>query len=479
MGEMRGIAKDAAASVSRHMATVVAGLITIPILARTLGASRLGFWSFLGTTAFLLSLCDLGLSSATLRAAAGPRADLAKQAARLAAICTAVLSAPAVAGCIVWMFATADKLPIDQRHDARVAVVIAMLAGVVGAVTQSSRSYAQGQGYIIPLAWARVSGVLTQFVVTVSCLAFGLRLRAVAIGFAAGTLVEAGLGLRAASDGKASRGLPGKADRPELYRVALASMLMNSAVALAMRVDVIVLERVTDLATLGAYSVVQRIVDQGYTLVKQIGAALVPRLGLRAENRGATVSLGTMLVGTLNAVPFTALAIAGHGFIVAWAGSAVDLPILPIALVWFAASATISSVECIATSSMSLSGDALAASRYVMSGAVVNLALSIVGGLLFGAWAVAAATTVGNSLVAVLVWRATRTHLGWSRAQVVATMLPVGVGAAVSGMVAVASLRLGLPSLAATATAIVAGLAIASVPIWRLNRTPMRIGTSS
>jgi O-antigen/teichoic acid export membrane protein len=324
-----------------------------------------------------------------------------------------------------------------------------------------------------------MAGVLTQFVVTVSCLAFGLRLRAVAIGFATGTLVEAGLGLRAASDGVVSRGFPGKADRPELYRVAFASMLMNTAVALAMRVDVIVLERVTDLATLGAYSVVQRIVDQGYTLVKQIGAALVPRLGLRASNRGATVSLGTMLVGTLNAVPFTALAIAGHGFIVGWAGSAVDLPILPIALVWFAASATLSSVECIATSSMSLSGDALAASRYVMSGAVVNLALSIVGGLLFGAWAVAAATTVGNALVAVLVWRATKAHLGWSTAQVFATMLPVGLGAAVSGAVAVACLRLGMPSLAATATAIVAGLAIASVPIWRLNRTPMHVGTST
>jgi O-antigen/teichoic acid export membrane protein len=470
---VRGVARDAVASVARHLATVVAGVVTVPILARALGAPRLGLWSLVGTTAYLLMLCDLGLSSATLRAAAGRDAAYAKKVARLAALCSACVSLPAAAGCAAWLLHAAARLPAEQQGDARAAVVVALAAGVLASATQPFRSYAQGQGRIVRLAWARVAGAVLQLALTILLLALGLRLRAVAIGFAAGAAVEATLGLRAAADEVRSRGLPGRAERSELVRVAGSALAVNASVAVAMRVDLVILERVTDLATIGAYSVAQRIVDQAYTLVAQVEGALVPRLGLRGGNRSATVFFGTMTVGALNAAPLAALAVAGRDLVVSFAGPAVDQPILGVALACFAASATIASSETVASSAMSLSGDALVAARWMATGAAVNLVLSLAGARLLGPWAVAAATTAGNLVVAVGVWRAARAMLGWTASDVVRALAPLGSAAATGALVALGLQSLGFASAVCTVAGALAGLGPAALQIWRAaNRTP-------
>lgn len=90
----RSIAHDVTASMARHLLSIAAALVMTPVLARTLGAARLGFWSLLGTCAFLLALCDLGLGPATLRASAGHDVEGAKRASRLAALVTGVLAVP-------------------------------------------------------------------------------------------------------------------------------------------------------------------------------------------------------------------------------------------------------------------------------------------------------------------------------------------------------------------------------------------------
>ena len=59
----------------RHVTTALAGLLTIPLVARTLGADALGLWALLGMAAFALGLADLGLGVAVQRAAA--RGDVA------------------------------------------------------------------------------------------------------------------------------------------------------------------------------------------------------------------------------------------------------------------------------------------------------------------------------------------------------------------------------------------------------------------
>ena len=472
MSGHEGLARDAAASMARHAATLVAGFVTIPILARTLGASRLGFWTLLGTAAFLLGLCDLGLNTATLRAAAGTDPRHAKQVARIAALSTAMLGIPAVAACAWWLFGAARALPIEQQGDARLAVIIALSGGALSAISQSARSYAQGQGRIVALAWARAAGVLVQLTLTITLLLLGRGLTAVAIGYAVGAVTESILGLRAAADGVSWQGTPQGDERKEMIRVASSAMLTNVSVILAVRADVFVLERVTNLATIGAYSVAARLVDQGYTLVKQVSAALVPRLGKRASNRDASIRLGTAIIGVMAAGPLAAAAVAGKPILILWAGHAVDLPILGVALAWLAVAAMVAAVSEVPLSGMSLGGDPVAAARYIAAGSFTNIGLSILGGYLSGAWAVAAATFAGNTIIAVLVWRWTSHSMRWRFDAIAKTLFPVLVSATSGAIVAFALAQTGVHGLVSTGLGALASTGLGLTLIRRAYRPP-------
>lgn len=468
MSVTKGLAKDAVASVARHAVTVIAAIITVPILARTLGAERLGFWSFLGTVAFLISLCDLGLNTATLRAATGKHAPYARSVAHLAAAVTAVVSIPFTAAAVGWLWSVADRLPREFEADARGAVIIAVVGGAIAAVSQPLRSYAQGQGYLVKLAWARAAAVGIQLLVTVLGISLGQKLRAPATGFAVGALVEAAASAWAVRDGVRSAGFPTREQRREIVRVAGAGLLTNFAVVLAVRLDLVVLERIANLATIGAYSVAQRIVDQGFTLVKQLSAALVPRLGTRADNRHSTIALGTVLLGTIAGAPLAALGVAGRPLIVSWAGPAVDQPILGQALAWYAAAAILIGVETVATSAMTLGGNPMAAARFVMIASLSNVAASVIGGLLFGPWAVAAGTTVGAVVSTTLVWRATRTAERWTWLQVVSALRPPAITVAVSGVSAALLDATGMHVVAVLLIATSLGLAASGVALRRV-----------
>jgi len=470
MSLTRGLARDAVASVVRHAVAVVAGVVSVPILARSLGAERLGFWSFLGTVAFLLSMADLGLNSATLRAAAGHDAQHARTVARLSGWVAAAIGIPVAVGAAYWLTSIAERLPEENRADARQAVMIALVGGMIAAVSQPVRSYAQGQGYLVKLAWARAVAVATQFGVTVTGLWLGYSLRAVAVGLLLGATVEAIAGAWAARDGIRPKGLPAREHHREIIRTAGAGMMTNLAVVLAVRMDLLVLERITNLGTIGAYSVAQRIVDQGFTLVKQLSSALVPRLGARGENRDATIALGTMILGALAGAPFAALAVAGRPLVVMWAGPAVDQPILGLALGFYALSAMLVGLETVATSAISLGGNAMAAARYVMIASLVNVLVSVVGGFLLGPWAVAAGTAAGSLVCTVLVWRATRAAQRWSWAQVTATMMPPVSGMAASALLAFWLSRIGLHVIAVLVTATACGLVVSSISVWRFVR---------
>jgi len=466
----KGLARDAVASIARHLATIIAGFITVPIIVRMLGASRLGFWSLLGTAAFLLGLCDLGLNTATLRAAAGSDTSYAKQVARLAALMTTVLAVPAVAACVWWLFEASRQLPVDQRSDARTAVLIGLAGGVVGAASQSARSYAQGQGRIVALAWARAGAVALQLVVTVSLLLAGLGLSAVALGFASGALVEAILGFRAARDGVRAQGLLPRGDnRRELVRIAGSAMLTNLSVIFAVRADVLVLERITNLATIGAYSVAARLVDQGFTLVKQVSAALVPRLGKRAKNRGSSIRLGTMIIGIMAAGPLAAVAMSGRPILILWAGEPVDLPILGVALTWLSLAAMAAAVYEIPLSAITLGGDAWAAARFIALGSITNVTLSIVGGYAFGPWAVAASTFAGNLVLALLTWRSSIRTLRWDAQTVALTFLPILVSIPVAAVTAWACDRASLNGILSTAAGCLAAISVGAVLVFRLR----------
>jgi O-antigen/teichoic acid export membrane protein len=470
VSNQRSLARDMGASVGRHLVSVVVGLLMTPILVRSIGVARMGFWSLLGTSAFLVGLSDLGLTAATLRIAAGDDPRAAKRAARLASLVTAVVSIPLVLGCGAWLFGVVRELPPVQWKDARVAVALALVAGIVNAAFQPARAYAQGQGRLVLLAKARTVGTVAQLVVTL----FGLWIRpgliAAAAGYATCVVAEGAICLLATLDGVEGRGFPTRIERRGLFAVGRSALLTNMSVALCIRADVLVLQRIATLDVIGAYSVASRVVDQGFTLVKQVSSALVPRLGQRSKDRDSVIRFGTMLLGAIAAAPLAALAVAGAPLVVLWAGHTVDQPILPVALAWLSVAAIVTSIEEVACSSLSIGGDYRLVSRAILAGTLTNVALSIVGGWALGPGAVAAATAIGNVVMTVLVWQAIQRAQRWAIDTILSAMAPAAVAASVSGLLAALGARAVLHPAGVVGAASALGLGAAFLRLraaWR------------
>jgi O-antigen/teichoic acid export membrane protein len=466
----RSLARDMGATVGRHLISVVVALLMTPVLVRSIGVARMGFWSLLGTSAFLVGLSDLGLTAATLRIAAGDDPGAAKRAARLAALVTAVVSIPLVLGCGAWLFGVVRELPPAQWKDAQIAVALALVAGIANAAFQPARAYAQGQGRLVLLAKARSAGTVAQLVVTL----FGLWIRpgliAAAAGYTTCVVAEGAISLLATFDGIAATGFPTQIERRGLFAVGRSALLTNVSVALCIRADVLILQRIATLDVIGAYSVASRVVDQGFTLVKQVSSALVPRLGQRSKDRDSVIRFGTMLLGAITAAPLAALAVAGAPLVILWAGHAVDQPILPAALAWLSVAAIVASIEEVACSSLSIGGDYRVVSRAFMAGTLTNVALSIIGGWTIGPGAVAAATAIGNAVMAMLVWQAIRRASRWSIGTVLSAMAPAAVAASVSGVLAALGARAVLHPAGVVAAASALGLGAAFLRLrtaWR------------
>jgi len=470
MSARRALARDVVASLARHVATASVGFVTIPILARVLGARMLGFWSLLGTSAFLLALCDLGLNAATLRAAAGEDAGLAKRTARYAVRWTLILAIPASLVCGVWLARVAGELPESQQVRARYAVALALAAGILNAVAQSARSYAHGRGRLVGLARARAAGAVVQLGTTVALLLFMRDLLAVSIGYASGTILESWLSWIVAKDDVVAPGLPTLAERRDLSVTSRAAFLTNVSVIASVRIDVLVLQQVTNLETIAAYSVASRLVDQAYTFVKQISAALVPRLGGRARNAEGILSAGTMVVGALAAAPLAVLAVAGRPLVVLWAGAAVDRPILGIAAAWLGVAAIVGACEEIASSRIALGGDPRIAARAILFGSLVNVTLSVSGAYFIGPSAVAAATLAGNVVAAIFLWRATRKAFGWPLTRVASALAPALVAGCIGAGIALALRATRVPLVLGAAIAVTLACLVAYASMHRALR---------
>jgi O-antigen/teichoic acid export membrane protein len=280
----------------------------------------------------------------------------------------------------------------------------------------------------------------------------------------------------AARDSIEASGLPTREERRELRRIGRLALTTNVAVAIAIRADLFVLERVTTLEVMGAYAVAQRVVDQAFTVIKQISASLVPRLGGRAESRAAVLRFGTLVLGLLTAAPFAALAVVGAPVLVLWAGPAIGQPVLAPVLAWLSMAAAIAALNEVAASALFLGGNPASVARATMCGSALNLIVSVLGAYYFGPSAVAAATLAGNFLVAGMVWYAVAKWQGLSRLDV-ARLLVYPVSAAAVGCVLAFGLdRVKAPPLvslllaASVGTAIVAGLAMLRTTGLRLGR---------
>ncbi|WP_375770446.1 hypothetical protein NR798_06000 [Archangium gephyra] len=479
-----GMTADLLSMCGRHVAQLVAGLATVALVVRVLGAEGLGAWALLGTTGFLVGLSDLGLSVAVQRAATRP-----DDAATRRLVSLTFLVVAAVCPCLgAGAYAAFLRLPSASaalQADITRAALPVLVAGLAGSLAAPLRALLLVRGAFGPLAWARASASLLQVALTAACLPLSPSLLWPALGLLAGATLELLLLALAAKrvDPRLELRPRWPAEPVEVrdaFRQGAASLTINVGVAAAVRADVVILTSHVALGTIGAYQVAARAVDQLFAFAKQTSGWLLHRLG-DAKHREDALRMGTALLGGLVASGVAALALDGPPLLEAWVGPLARDPVTHLALGLLGAAAIIAAAEEVASATLVVSGATpWDAATPVLLGHSLNVAVSLLGVRYAGAWAVAGGTVCGNLLITFLVWRRTRALVRWRVAEVLRTLVPMGAALLVSlgsgwALAPLAARGAGMSALTCAMVTLL-GTGVAILVWWRrsaLSGTPV------
>lgn len=420
---------DIGAAGLRHLAGALTGLITIPVVAYGLGVEALGAWALLGAAYAIVGLGDAGMAVPVQRAAVKGERSKARRTLALALLVGLVVT-PLLSA--LTFFALTTMPAIRDVDTAELATGLVVFAGATSALTAPYRGFVLARGGVRGLAVARVAAAVLQIGTMFAALTIARDLSAPALGLAVGALLE-GAAVVALARGF-DPGVPLRPSAPcrrelrEALRDAAASLTINLATTATTRIDVFVLAQVAPLRVVAAYGVASRVVDQAFLLAKQVGTALLPRLGAAAQ-RADAIRFGTGVLGGLVASGMIALTFAGGGWLRAWAGPVTGDALFGPVLALLAVAAIVTASQEIAASALTLGArSAWSAAGPISAGASLNLALTVVFAS-SGAIAIAAATVAGAALTATLIWRRTRRLLEWSPSCVLRTLAPaVGAG---------------------------------------------------
>jgi O-antigen/teichoic acid export membrane protein len=454
------------------------GLIAYTLIARTLPADGLGAWTLLGTLSFLISLVDLGFTTAVQRAAVTPDHARTRRAIALSLVPTCALGPLAALVSFVFLRDLAGASVELQRDVSRAAGVV-LLAGLVAALGQPFRGFVYARGGARAIAVGRiVQSAVHLTVVVCGFRIFARTLLVPATGLLLATLIELFIVVRAARAidplVPITPVLPrDRAETMTSLREGAATLVINVSMVLALRVDVVVLARVAPLAIVAAYGVAFRAVDILYLLAKQATVALMPRLG-DPSKREQAVRLGTGVFSGVIATGMAALALDGQPLLVAWVGPVADNAITATVLAILALGALILSTEELVGSMLTLGGrTAWATAVPAACGTLVNLGISVVGAPRYGVWAVAGSTVIGSLVMTSMAWRNARTLLGYGLGQIALTFAPPAVGALISLVVAWTLRGFArihpAASLASCVIAMAAGVAASAPLLWKLS----------
>jgi hypothetical protein len=168
----------------------------------------------------------------------------------------------------------------------------------------------------------------------------------------------------------------------------------------------------------------------------------------------------------------TALGLAGQPLLIAWVGPAAEGPVTALALALLSLAAIVQATSEVPASMLTLSSrTAWASAVPIAIGSAVNITIALVGAPHYGVWAVAGSTLIGNFVTSVLLWRKARHVLSWTWGSVSRALAgPLGAGGASAALavslIGYAGGRL-LPSLGVCAAAVLSGLVVLSLFMWR------------
>jgi O-antigen/teichoic acid export membrane protein len=388
------------AAMARQFAGMLATIVTVPIIAHKLGADALGAWVLAISGAMLVQLSDLGLSTAVRRAIlAGDDQRALRSLAR------AIKSAVMVGGLAIFVarFLIGE---IDGVAGAEAVLWLLPLAAWLMAIALPLHSYVLSYGGVVGLAWTRVISCAVQVSLTLAALQWFEGLAAPALGVLAGALVELCFLIWMTSRIKpeiAHRAIIGNEWRSDMND-ASAALVINAAVFATVRIDALVLARISPLAVVASYCIAGRVVDQSYVLAKQVSSGLLPLLRNQDE-RARTLEIGTTVLTGAVAPGMIALAILGAPLLSLWAGAAgaTEIAMISVALLGLAAiAAAFGEMACSVlthTASSAWSG-----AIPVSCGAIVNVVLTLCFAPSFGFWGAALGTLAGAFTTATYVW---------------------------------------------------------------------------
>jgi hypothetical protein len=260
-------------------------------------------------------------------------------------------------------------------------------------------------------------------------------------------------------------------------RDGAASLVVAVSMAVALRIDVIVLARVAPLAIVASYGVAGRIIDILYLLAKSATVVFMPKLG-DPERREGTVRLGTGMFTGVIATGMAAVAMNGQPLLVAWVGPVADSPVTARVLAVLAIAAVIASGEELAGSMLMLGGrTAWAGALPAAIGSLLNVAISVGGAARYGIWAVSGSSIAGNLVMTSLVWLGARRMLGYGARDVAGIFAPPLAGGLVSLGVAWALVGFArvnvVAAFASCVVAMGAGMLIVAL-LLRASGVPLR-----
>jgi O-antigen/teichoic acid export membrane protein len=388
------------AAMARQFAGMLATVVTVPIIAHQLGADALGAWVLVVSGAMLVQLSDLGLSTAVRRAVLAGDDERA-----LRSLARAIKSAVVVGGLAIFI---ARFLIGNVEGVAGIEAVLWMLplAAWLMAVALPLHSYVLSYGGVVGLAWTRIVSCAIQITLTLAALQWLDGLAAPGLGVLAGAFVElcllAWMTSRCRPKGK-RRSVVANEWRIDMND-ASAALVINAAVFATVRIDALVLARISPLAVVASYCVAGRIVDQSYVLAKQVSSGLLPLLRHRQE-RARALEVGTTILTGLVAPGMIALAILGGPLLALWAGSAgaTEVAVISVALLGVAAVTTaFGEMACSVLTHTARS--AWSGAVPVSCGAIVNVVLTLGLAPVFGFWGAAIGTLAGAATTATYVW---------------------------------------------------------------------------
>ena len=429
--------------------TALSSLLLTPVLLHSLGRSAYGVWTLAGGVIAYLELLELGFGRATTKMIAedvGRRPDSMVRTLNTNVTALAGLGVVAFAAGLVIALAAPTLFDIPQHLRGESVAMFTVLA-VALAVSIPFDSFggalAAHQRYDL-LAATNIGLVAASTLVIIGIVAAGGDIVALAIGTAAVSFPFHVLRwrlLRHLAPGmRLSRRFVERDRLKEAARLSWWFLMVDVAVTLTLKIDLIVVGLLFGVRTVAVYAVGSKAAQlflnamTGLVQVYFPQASFLGREGRRDDLR-LLVTDGTR-TALLVSLPLTAiLVILAHPAVRLWVGpgygeSARILTVLTLAM----------AVRSMATTSSTVlqgSGRERAVATTCMAEAVVNVTMSVILGLLIGPIGVAFGTLIGAAVVQVpwmvaLSYRVTDMKLSeFVGRSLVPHVVPAAVGAAV------------------------------------------------